>query len=133
MTSPYDPLGRIAAQEKLPYDHPHVSITGLERYWRDQFSPWAHGLMDGDLQLEHAQADADVETCEAAIEEAKRDAESIGAQTWGRADVERCMTHEESVALTNANAAITTAQARMPRLKGKRDALAAEMARRVGT
>lgn len=136
MTSSFDPLGRIAEHDATPYDHPAVSITDLERYWRDLYGAEARALPDGDLATEHQRAIGAMAECEAEIKQAEVDRDAAWERYWQRVyESENGIAVVDTAAAANeranANAAVMRAEARLPRLTGKRDALVAEMKRRA--
>jgi hypothetical protein len=100
MSDPFDPLGRLAAHAAQPYDHPAVGWSDLDRHWQRLYADEAR-LLGHELATEHAGAVAAVGACEAARDDPRRPTDR-----WGALAV------------------------RLARLTARRDALAAELARR---
>jgi hypothetical protein len=122
MTDVSDPLGRIAEHAAHPYDHPAVSEEAMAAYWRRLYANEAGKIPDDDLAIEHQWAVGAVAECEAALEAAneRRNRYSWGGTGSWDEDNERIAAAGERDVLRH----------RLVRLKGRRDALAADAKRR---
>lgn len=119
MSDPCDPLGRLAEHAAHPYDHPPVSEKTMLAYWRGVYAAEA-ALMREELDRECAAAADAVASCEAAWTEAeRRPTGSYIARGW---EAEQQFRQN---AIERANL-----RHRLVRLRGRRDALAAEAAQR---
>jgi hypothetical protein len=122
MSDHFDPLNRLAAHDARPYDHPDITESAMEDYWRRSYADVAAALPDDVLAEEHDFALLAVAGCEKALASARalcRDLATPRPTQWDR-EIER---HE-------AAAEREAVRCRLARRIGRRDALAAEMKRR---
>ena len=119
-TDPSDPLGRIALQQQAPYDHPAVSETEMRAYWQRHHEAEARATSHPNLEVELVLAEQRVAACKDELAEAEeRPTGSWLAGSWETEQRYRQNAIDRDLL-----------RSRLVRLEGRRDALAAELARR---